>query len=1097
MSNLRLLGCWIILLLAVDTSTAQSDVDRVQCPYCDTDYGVFRHGETWTEKDPCVEYICNRGEKLSNAKRCPDLNCGGNRKIILPGQCCQQCATETPMIIDWSEWSVWGGCTASCGGGTRLRTRFCNDSLATESMDVIIRCSGRTLDEEQCNIQPCPIHGNWSDWTPFGTCSKTCEGGIKNRFRTCTNPKPQHGGRDCKGSPVESMECNIHACPIDGVWGNWSEWSSCTVTCGPGTQERTRECTPPRHGGKDCQGPSRESRECNERPCPIDGMWKEWTIWSECSLTCGGGERIRSRLCVPPQHGGKDCSGSSTETEACNEQPCPVDGYWTLWSNWTACSVSCGGGSRSRSRECIPPMHGGNPCEDINNEEVEECNTQHCPIDGKWSSWSEWSACSVTCGSGIHSRTRTCTPPQYGGKDCEGSSTEVNVCLKSDCIDACHPNPCYRNVRCLNSPDSLHTFACEPCPIGMTGNGTHCQFVNECELANPCAEGVACKDVRVGWRCGPCPQGYSGTKIRGQDLLSAQNSKQICTDVDECLKKRTCHRHAVCTNTIGSYNCTCKQYYKGDGQTCTVDNACELGKHNCGSKDWCNNMGDGKFSCECPVGYVGDGIICLPDTDLDGIRDKVDNCPNIPNGGQENADNDELGDACDNDADNDGIQDEEDNCMFVKNVDQKDADKDGRGDACDNCPTWWNNDQRDSDNDGQGDICDRDVDDDEFIAFGDNCPTVSNRDQTDSDGDGVGDSCDNCKLVTNIDQRDYDEDGIGNGCDTDTDLDKDGIQEDVRGRKGYSFDNCPNLPNADQLDTDSDGLGDACDEDDDNDGIDDASDNCPKVYNPSQRDEDCENDCDADGVPDDRDACPCNKQIQMANFNNFKSVSLAKNQPGRAEKHAVWVLTNNGSEITQKVDNHPAILLGQDQFMDVEFNGTFFVNDEHDDDYAGFVFNYQSNKRFIVVSWKKTNETYSARTPFVSRAMSGIQIKVVDSQSGPGATLRNALWRTGDTGNEVRTIWYDRNFAGWEYKKAYFWNMKYKADTGCMRVKFFSGSTQIVDTGCVCDKTIIGGKIGVFSFSQANVIWSNIRYSCVAGGNHCTSENSLGRTSRR
>ena len=69
--------------------------------------------------------------------------------------------------------------------------------------------------------------------------------------------------------------------------------------------------------------------------------------------------------------------------------------------------------------------------------------------------------------------------------------------------------------------------------------------------------------------------------------------------------------------------------------------------------------------------------------------------------------------------------------------------------------------------------------------------------------------------------------------------------------------------------------------------------------------------------------------------------------------------------------------LGQDKLMDLNFNGTFFVNDEEDDDYAGFVFNYQSNRRFIVVAWKKQNQTYSERRPFVSRAMSGIQIKVV------------------------------------------------------------------------------------------------------------------------
>lgn len=77
-----------------------------------------------------------------------------------------------------------------------------------------------------------------------------------------------------------------------------------------------------------------------------------------------------------------------------------------------------------------------------------------------------------------------------------------------------------------------------------------------------------------------------------------------------------------------------------------------------------------------------------------------------------------------------------------------------------------------------------------------------------------------------------------------------------------------------------------------------------------QRDEDCRKDYDADGVPDDMDACPSNKQIQMANFNNYRSIVLAKNLVGGIERDPEWTLTANGSEITQSADNHPAILLG-------------------------------------------------------------------------------------------------------------------------------------------------------------------------------------------
>ena len=66
------------------------------------------------------------------------------------------CFVTDPIFVDWSDWSVWGGCSESCGGGVRLRQRFCNDSLATESTDVTIRCSGPTLELEDCNEQPCP-----------------------------------------------------------------------------------------------------------------------------------------------------------------------------------------------------------------------------------------------------------------------------------------------------------------------------------------------------------------------------------------------------------------------------------------------------------------------------------------------------------------------------------------------------------------------------------------------------------------------------------------------------------------------------------------------------------------------------------------------------------------------------------------------------------------------------------------------------------------------------------------------------------------------------------------------------------------------------
>ena len=55
----------------------------------------------------------------------------------------------------------------------------------------------------------------------------------------------------------------------------------------------------------------------------VDGVWEEWGIWGDCSVTCGGGQRLRMRVCIDPLYGGSECQGNTTYNEVCNSNPCP------------------------------------------------------------------------------------------------------------------------------------------------------------------------------------------------------------------------------------------------------------------------------------------------------------------------------------------------------------------------------------------------------------------------------------------------------------------------------------------------------------------------------------------------------------------------------------------------------------------------------------------------------------------------------------------------------------------------------------------------------------------------------------------------------
>lgn len=441
-----------------------------QCEGATKEAGVCPNQEkadcTFAEWAPWGECgrSCGGGQRFRTRELLSEAKHGGSpcEGSVSESEPCNEKPCDADKDCLPSEWSAWSVCTEQCDQGHQVRERSIEKAANIDgagcSMGLLeVRgCLGPGLDGEggDChNSTDC----EWGEWREWGACQPAtlCGMGFRSRMREVA-VQPSGKGKLCNPLAKEEVRPD-ESCPgscelppqdcIDGAWGDWAEWGACSATCGGGgTQMRKREvAVRPNKCGRAAQGNAEEFRLCDStEDCDDeshDCVFEDWGPWTprECSAPCNGARNRTRSIAKPSTESGKPCSGPIIEIVRCNPGPgeappwgcdsgAPVDCVQVDWSEWSDCSVPCGVGNQTRSREVIqPPAFGGRSCESPL-QELRECRAKACAsMDCRMSVWEDWGGCDTRLGQRVR-RRHVVQKKVGGGLDCEGPRSEVSAC---------------------------------------------------------------------------------------------------------------------------------------------------------------------------------------------------------------------------------------------------------------------------------------------------------------------------------------------------------------------------------------------------------------------------------------------------------------------------------------------------------------------------------------------------------------------------------------------------------------------------------------------------------------------------------------------